>query len=472
MYISATRYILPLAAALLLCGTTVNAQTTPHQAPLAQIFPACPDSTEPPEVIDTPCLAIVNFESSAVAVTRSDAIRKAGAVMRFDLSLVNAAAAMVPNEDAWWSLALDPSVTRLYPDLPVHAVGPPNCSPWPDCKNGGGTVEPPPAEILGEGLLRIGADLAWTTGKGDGIGVAIIDTGLDSNHPDLMTNIGDGVNCMAGCIASGWEDDHGHGTHVGGIVAALEGNGLDIAGVAPRARLHAAKVLDASGSGSLSGVIDALLWAAARGVSVNGDIHVANLSLGATGVCAEDAPDLQEAIDAAMAAGVTVVVAAGNDSGAEISSMIPAGCAGVVAVASTAAEAGQNKCKRISANIPADVASYFTTDGAGVTVSAPGETREDNNCASIQSIGILSLAMGGGTVRMSGTSMAAPHVAGVAALMYGVNPGISPAQAADILGNTAEMIGVAPLDNPYIGTFDGTREGILDAPAAVAAASR
>jgi len=474
MYNTPSGRIIPLLATLAVLaigGTDASAQNAQPLVSPAPGFPACPDSTQPPDVIVTPCLAIVDFDDSVASATRAGVIRGAGAVMRFGLGVMNAAAAMVPNEDAWWSLALDPSVTRLYPDLPVHAIAPPSCSPWPDCKNGGGTIEPPPAETLGEGLLRIGADMAWTTARGAGIGVAIIDTGLDSDHPDLAANIGDGVNCLAGCVLGGWEDDHGHGTHVGGIVAAVEGNGLDIAGVAPDARLHAVKVLDASGSGSLSGVIAGVEWAAARGpLSLNGDIHVANLSLGATGACA-DAPAMQAAIDAARAAGVTVVVAAGNNSNAEISNMIPAGCAGVVAVASTTAEDGKSKCRQIPTGIPADVASYFTTDGEGVTVSAPGEAREDNNCATIQSVGILSLAKGGGTVRMSGTSMAAPHVAGVVALMYGAKPDLSPATASDILGNTADLIGTAPLDNPYIGTFDGTREGVVDATAALAAAS-
>ncbi len=441
-----------------------QAQLVGRTGPAAAGFPACPDSAAPPAAFETPCLAIVDFDDAVAPGNRAGLIHGAGAVMRFGLRAMNSAAAMVPNEDAWWSLALDPAVTRLWPDLPVHAIAPDKCSPWPDCKNGGGGEEPPPGQTLGEGYLRIGGHLVAQTGAN--IGVAIVDTGLDSDHADLAANIADGANCLAGCLPGGWEDDNGHGTHVGGIVAALD-NSIDMVGVAPAARLHAVKVLDATGSGSLSGVVAGLEW-----VIAHGGIQVANLSLGAPGSCAVDAPAMQAAVDAANAAGIAVVAAAGNDRNVEISDTVPAGCAGVIAVASTTAEDGQNKCKRLPAGIPADVASYFTTDGAGVTVSAPGEAREDNNCATIQSVGILSLAMGGGTLRMSGTSMAAPHVAGVVALMREANASLSPADAAAILGSTADLAGQAPYDHPYVlESLDGVLEGIVDAPAAATAAS-
>lgn len=461
------------AGALALLATLGIAFTGAAQAQLAGQagsrgavpgFPACPDSAAPPAEIDTPCLAIVDFDDTVAPGDRAGLVRSAGAVMRFGLRAMNSAAAMVPNEDAWWSLALDPAVTRLWPDLPMHAIAPDKCSPWPDCKNGGGGEEPPPSQTLGEGYLRIGGHLVAQTGAN--IGVAIIDTGLDSDHADLAANIAGGANCLAECLVDGWEDDNGHGTHVGGIVAALD-NDIDMVGVAPQAKLHAIKVLDATGSGNLSSVIDALEL-----VSSRSDIQVANLSLGAPGDCATDAPVLQAAIDAATAAGISVVAAAGNDRNVEISGMIPAGCAGVISVASTTATDGRSSCRRLPAGIPADTASFFTTDGPGVTVSAPGEAREDNNCATIQPVGILSLALGGGTTRMYGTSMAAPHVAGVAALMRQANASLSPADAAAILGITADLAGQAPYDHPYVlESLDGVLEGIVDAAVAAAQAA-
>jgi len=470
MFESLFRHAGKLLAPLAFAAIFVAAGAAQGQ-PAASGFPACPDAAAPPAEINTPCLAIVDFEDSVLPGNRVAIIRGAGAVMRFGLRTMNAAAAMVPNVDAWWALALDPSVTRLYPDLPMHAVAPPGgCTPWPDCNNGGG--DPAPAQTLGEGVVRIGADAVWADVTGNGVGVAIVDTGLDGGHADLAAHIVGGGNCLvaADCLSDNWQDDNGHGTHVGGIVGALD-NDIDVVGVAPGASLYAVKVLDASGSGTLSTVMAGLEWVVTQTtVTDPGSIRVANLSLGGPGNCATDAPAMQGAIDNAVKAGVSVVVAAGNDRNLEISGQIPAGCARVIAVASTTAEDGQNSCKRLPAGIPADVASFFTSDGPGVTVSAPGEAREDNNCATIKPVGILSLALGGGTTRLYGTSMAAPHVTGVVALMHEANDGLSPADTAIILGSTADRIKVAPIDHPYVSqTFDGIREGIVDAQAAVAA---
>lgn len=465
--------VVAVLAALMMGSMAARAQTAPRSAPSAPGFPACPDSTTAAAEIDTPCLAIVDFEDSVAPANRQGILRGAGAVMRFGFGVMNAAAAMVPNLDAYWSLALDPAVTRIYPDLPVHAIAPPgSCTPWPDCK-GGSTTDPATLETLGAGLLRIGADLVWNNQTGAGVGVAILDTGLDSDHKDLAYNINvdGGANCLGNdaeheCSPGNWEDDAGHGTHVGGIVAALHNN-LDVAGVAPDATLYAVKVLDGSGSGYMSNVIAGLQWAAG-----NSAISVVNMSLGGSGNCATEAPLLQDAIQLAIDAGVTVVVAAGNNREVEITDVIPAGCTGVIAVASTSAEDGKNKCKRLADNIRADTASFFTTDGPGVAVSAPGEAREDNSCAMLQPVGILSLAMGGGTTRMYGTSMAAPHVTGVVALMLEANSSLSPAQIEAAIRDSATRVGDAPLPHPYLSpTYDdGIYEGVIDAPAAVAAA--
>src|SRR5439155_493250 len=133
----------------------------------------------------------------------------------------------------------------------------------------------------------------------------------------------------------------------------------------------------------------------------------------------DDNPALRQAVQAVKAKGVAVVVSAGNDAGLEVSQQVPAGYPEVMAVASTTAVTGSNdRCKFFAGTIGADSASYFTTDGAfnaatgiGVTVSAPGEERENvGPSCSVQSLGILSARLGGGTTRLSGTSMASPHV--------------------------------------------------------------
>src|SRR5439155_98125 len=141
----------------------------------------------------------------------------------------------------------------------------------------------------------------------------------------------------------------------------------------------------------------------------------------------DDNPALRQAVQAVKAKGVAVVVSAGNDAGLEVSQQVPAGYPEVMAVASTTAVTGSNdRCKFFAGTIGADSASYFTTDGAfnaatgiGVTVSAPGEERENvGPSCSVQSLGILSARLGGGTTRLSGTSMAAPHVTGIVALAW------------------------------------------------------
>jgi serine protease len=153
--------------------------------------------------------------------------------------------------------------------------------------------------------------------------------------------------------------------------------------------------------------------------------------------------------------------------------MVPSGFPEVIAVASTTAIGGANQCPRLAGAIAADTASYFTTDGAfstatgiGVTISAPGEEREDvNRACFISSTGILSLAPGGGTARMSGTSQAAPHVAGVAARVLWVNASLSPDGIRQQLILTADKKGIAPLNSPTSSySFDGQREGITKAP--------
>jgi subtilisin family serine protease len=356
-------------------------------------------------------------------------------------------------------LSSDPRVNNVVADRRVsitcHKANHP-------CSGGGGGGAS--TQVVPPGVKRIGADQVWTNTTGNGIGVAVIDTGVDFNHGDLSV-APDCFTAYAFC-----EDDNGHGTHTAGTIAARN-NSQDVVGVAPGVTLYSVKVLDPSGSGTWSAVIAGVDWVTARA----GTIDVANMSLGGSGSNSANCGDpnndgiiddpLHRAICNSVAAGVTYVVSAGNDASKEVSQQVPAAYPEVIAVASSTAADGSNACRSFSGKILADTASYFTTDGTGVSVSAPGADKEDiSKSCFIKSVGILSLKLGGGTTRMSGTSMASPHVAGVAALILEDHPGFSPADVRSRIESSADRKGTAPLNSPSGAySYDGEREGVVSA---------
>lgn len=366
------------------------------------------------------------------------------------------------------ALRNDPLVVSVAPDRIVKA----NPKGGNGGNKGGGNNPPPTAtQTVPSGVARIGAAPGSLNFTGDGIGVAILDTGVDFGHADLRV-----AADSFSAFGSTGQDDDGHGTHVSGIVAAIDNN-LDVVGVAPAATIYAVKILNSNGSGSDSTVIAGLDWVMGyNNISPSIPIRVVNMSLGRPGTLEEDDP-LHDAIQAVHGAGITVVVSAGNSCDKEVSEKVPATYPEVIAVASTTAEAGSNKCRFLTNPIDQDTASYFTTDGAfndqtniGVSISAPGEAREDvNRGCMIKSVGILSTQLGGGTTRMSGTSMSAPHVAGVAALLYEqANGTLSPETVRDKIMTGANQWNDAPLANPSsCYSFDGAKEGILSAPGAL-----
>lgn len=432
-----------------------------------------------PEQANVPCVAITLFSEELSTDERAAIVQGAGAVLRFNFQLVNAAAVLVPDIDSLGVLASDPRLV-LTPDRPIHAIGKPDGKPGGGKGGGGGKGDS--GQVTPSGVVRIGADPKTNTGEG--VGVAIVDTGLDFTHTDLNVS-----RYCFDAFERGCQDENGHGTHVGGIVAARN-NTSDVIGVAPGATLYAVKVLDSTGAGSDSTVILGLdwVWVESKAGGLNPPIRVVNMSLGRPGTLG-DSPALRASIQAltndpndpdSPGLGISVVVAAGNDPSKEVYEQVPATYPEVMAVASTTAVKGQNKCKRFTGFIEADTASYFTTDGAfftpngelarngiGVTISAPGEQKEDiSRGCFVSSVGILSLKLGGGTTRMSGTSMAAPHVAGVVALMIELEEPLDPEEARLAIQGTADLIGTAPLDSPTTSYFfDGEREGIVQAPA-------
>ncbi len=225
------------------------------------------------------------------------------------------------------------------------------------------------------GVRRVNAAAAWDYGAGKGVKVAIVDTGMDYTHPDLAPNYKGGYNIVAD--NDNPMDDQGHGTHVSGTIGAVQ-DLKGVVGIAPKADLYAVKVLDKNGSGQYSWIVAGIEWA------INHHMDVINMSLG--GGSGTDA--LKQVMTKAKEAGVTVVCAAGNDSGPV---NYPAKYPEAIAV---------------SASDSSDKIASFSSRGAEIAVIAPG-------------VSVYSTRKGGGFTTMSGTSMASPHVAGLAALAVG-----------------------------------------------------
>lgn len=400
---------------------------------------------------------LVTFREWATPIDRENSAHRAGALVRFNYSIVHGAAMFIPNDKVLAELQGDPSVAAIIPDRKVYAHAKPG--------NGGGTA---PAQVIPSGVARIGAAPGNGTRTGDGIGVAVVDTGIDFNHGDLLPVGGPCFTAFSSC-----QDDNGHGTHVTGIIAARN-NTTDVVGVAPEAVPYAIKVLDRAGKGSDATVIGGLDWIYQSANAVTPPIRVVNMSLGRPGTL-DDSPPLRQAVQKVVnELGISIIVSAGNDPKVEVSQQVPATYPEVMAIASTTARDGDrsDKCMFFSSYIQADTASTFTTDGTfdpltkiGVTISAPGETQENISpgCL-VKSDGILSTKLGGGTTKMSGTSMAAPHVTGVVARILESGQ-VFPEDVRAAIRTTADRRFDAPLNSPTSGyTFDDEREGIVLAP--------
>lgn len=328
-------------------------------------------------------------------------LAKLGATEHSDLSAENAIAVSLPPGLSRAAVAKMAGVALVEDDVVVTMLAKP--TPAPPAQ---------PDESLPWGVDRIEADLAWATTTGDPVKVAIVDTGIDRTHPDLQANLMGGYNAINPALS--WTDDNGHGTHVAGIVAAID-NTIGVIGVAPNADLYGVKVLNKRGSGYVSDIIEGIDWAIAN------DIDVINMSLGSTSYSATFEAACTRAIDA----GIVVVAAAGNagTSGGAVS--YPARYPGVIAV---------------SATDSSNTLAYFSSWGPDVDIAAPG-------------VSILSTYKGGTYATMSGTSMASPHVAGVAALILTQpdgNDGVwTPAEVEARLEASAQDLGAPGADVLY-----------------------
>jgi subtilisin len=325
---------------------------------------------------------IVSFRTAPTAADIA-AIKGAGGKVRDVFSIVPAIAADLP-EKSLAGLRRNPHVVAVEENATLHLFDAPQ-----ELANSWGV------EHIGAGTEH--ADPAGNTGPG--VKVGVIDSGIDYNHPDLNAVYAGGHNFLTG--TSDPFDDNGHGTHVAGIIAAEADNvaetqsalGSDgVVGVAPNASIYALKVVDASGNGDYSDLIAALQWSVANGM------QVVNISLGAH----TPSVALANAVQAAHDAGIVVVAASGN--AVTIQDLLY-GCA----VAYPAADPG---AIAVSFTDPSDSLTGFSCTGPEVFLAAPGD-----NVTSTVPTGSCMFCDPSGYNTESGTSMASPHVAGVAALL-------------------------------------------------------
>ena len=325
-----------------------------------------------------------------------------------------------------------------------------------------------------EAAAGINAPAAWDFATGAGVTVAVLDTGYRP-HADLNANIlpgydmisdtfvandgggrdsnaqdpGDAITANECGYTHGAQGSSWHGTHVAGTVAAVANNGEGVTGVAYDAKVVPVRVLGKCG-GLTSDIADAIVWASGgsvSGVPANANpADVINMSLGGQGSCSSTT---QNAINQARANGTAIVIAAGNDND-NSANYNPGNCSGVINVASVGRNGGR---------------AYYSNYGSNIDVAAPGGAQSYAN----DSEGILSTHNSGSTSPSSdsyhysqGTSMAAPHVAGVAALIKQAKPTATPDEIESILKSTTKG---------FSASCNNCGTGIVDAAAAVAQAS-
>lgn len=332
---------------------------------------------------------IVKFKDA----TRTDLVTQAGGVIENEFKVFRGVSAAIP-EDRIAVLMGHPAIEYIEEDRIVYAIGKPS------------PQQPP--QTIPWGISRINAPQSWLLSTAYHVNVCVVDTGIQLNHPDLQGNIGWNVTFVTG--TKNGNDDNGHGTHVAGTIAAVN-NSIGVVGAAHEANLAAVKVLNKSGIGYTSWVIKGIEWCVANGMDI------INLSLGSETYSKSE----EDAIKAAYNAGLVILVAAGNDALTGNNLQYPAVFPEVLAVSAT--DSNNN------------IAS-FSSHGYWVDIAAPG-------------VQILSTARGSTYATKDGTSMAAPHVSGAAAVLLAYNPALTNAEVYARLTSTTVDLGAAGWDQYF-----------------------
>ncbi|MBO3833295.1 MAG: S8 family serine peptidase [Candidatus Brockarchaeota archaeon] len=324
-------------------------------------------------------------------------IRSYGGEVNYVYRYILAIAASLP-PSAIDALKKNPNVAYVEPDYEAHIIPlVPLAKPAPPTQ---------PPETTPWGIEKIGAPKVWSEHTGAGVKVAVLDTGIDLTHPDLK--VAGGATFVTG--TKSYNDDNGHGTHVAGIIAALD-NEIGVVGVAPGASLYAVKVLNKQGSGFISWIIAGIEW------SIDNGMQIISMSFGSTA----DSTALHDELKAAYGKGIVLVAAAGNNGPGENTITYPAKYPEVIAVGAT----DEN-----------DYVAEWSSRGPELELTAPG-------------VNIYSTYKGGSYRMLSGTSMACPHVTGTVALILSKNPSLSPDEVRDILQKTAIDLGSSGQDSTY-----------------------
>jgi subtilisin family serine protease len=378
---------------------------------------------------------LVRFSAGATSAERERAIASVGGTADRVIDAIGVTRVALPiasRDDQTGLTALrlarDPAVVSVEPDSTGSVQFAPNDSLYLT----------DPSFGLGQwGLRKARVDQAWDVTRGSsGVIVAVIDTGIDTSHPDLVGVALPGALFLTSpdpqCTpvsAGSIVDDNGHGTHVAGLIAANANNGQGVAGVAFGVRVLPIKALDCQGSGLLSDVASSVIWAVDHGA------RIINISLGSSAAQST----LQDAIRYAVARNVLVVTAAGN--------------CGVASTRCGSVNEPQYpgaypEAFAVGATDPNDLRASFSNVNGYVALSAPGSriwstTPTYPTTLSRNNPGTTSYAA------FSGTSQASPFVAGVAALLLSKDPTLSPTQVADRLRAGADDLGAPGVDPEF-----------------------